>query len=118
MGVLPQDNRDADRGRGRYIIKQVMYYAVYDITENVTRDSVIHVLKDTGMVRIQKSVFCGMLSGQQKKDLIEKVKMTISQDDDSFYLIMSCNQCFGRITTLGKDFDMEYVSDRKPSIVL
>ena len=95
-----------------------MYYAVYDITENSTRESVIHVLKDASLVRIQKSVFCGNLSGQQKKDLIEKIKSTISQDDDSFYLIMSCNQCFGKIVTMGKDFDVDYVSDKKPSMVI
>ena len=95
-----------------------MYYAVYDITENSTRESVIHVLKDASLVRIQKSVFCGNLSGQQKKDLIEKIKSIISQDDDSFYLIMSCNQCFGKIVTMGKDFDVDYVSDKKPSMVI
>lgn len=95
-----------------------MYYAVYDITENPTRESVIHILKDASLVRIQKSVFCGRLSGQQKKDLIEKIKLTISQEDDSFYLIMSCNQCFGKIVTIGQDFDSDYVSDKKPSIVL
>jgi len=96
----------------------MMYYAVYDITENSTRESLIHILKDASFVRIQKSVFCGRLSGQQKKDLIEKVKYILSEEDDSFYLIMSCNSCFGKITTLGKNFDVDYVSDKKPSMVL
>lgn len=95
-----------------------MYYAVYDITENSIRESLIQVLKDASLVRIQKSVFCGSLSGQQKKDLIEKVKHIISEDDDSFYLIMSCNQCFGKMITVGKNFDVDYVSDKKPSMVL
>ena len=95
-----------------------MYYAVYDITENSIRESLIHILKDASFVRVQKSVFCGRLSGQQKKDLIEKIKHVISEEDDSFYLIMCCNQCFGKIITLGKDFDAEYVSDQKPSMVL
>ena len=95
-----------------------MYYAVYDITENSTRESVIHVLKDASLVRIQKSVFCGSLSGQQKKDLIEKVNHVISRETDSFYLIMSCSQCFGNIITIGKDFDADYVSNKKPSVVL
>ncbi len=95
-----------------------MYYAVYDITENSVREAVINVLKDAGLVRIQKSVFCGQLSGQQKKDLIEKIKTIISHDEDSFYLMMSCNQCFGKITTLGKSFDVDYVSDKTPSQVI
>ena len=95
-----------------------MYYAVYDITNNSIRESLINILKDESFVRIQKSVFCGSLSGQQKKNLIEKVNHVISHDVDSFYLIMSCSQCFGKIITIGKNFDAEYVSNQKPSIVL
>ena len=95
-----------------------MYYAVYDITENSTRESVIHILKDASLVRIQKSVFCGRLSGQQKKDLVEKIKTIIVHEEDSFYLIISCSQCFGKIITIGKNFDVDYVSDKKPSVVL
>ena len=53
-------------------MKKNMYYAVYDITDNSTRSSVIHILKNQGFSRIQKSVFCGSLSGQNKKDLIKK----------------------------------------------
>lgn len=98
-------------------MKNVMYYAVYDITENPTRESLINVLKDASLVRIQKSVFCGSLSGQQKKDLVEKVRHIISEETDSFYLIMSCSQCFGKIKTIGKGFDADYVSDTKPSMV-
>jgi CRISPR-associated protein Cas2 len=94
-----------------------MYYAVYDVTDDSTRTSVIHVLKNAGFVRIQKSVFCGKISGQQRKDLIETVKATV-QENDSFYLILACNQCFGKIQIVGKGFDKEYVADEKPSVVL
>ena len=62
-------------------MKKSMYYAVYDITENSTRSSVIHILKNQGFIRIQKSVFCGSLSGQNKKDLIESIKTTINEND-------------------------------------
>ena len=98
-------------------MKKNMYYAVYDITENSTRSSVIHILKNQGFSRIQKSVFCGSLSGQNKKDLIELIKIII-HEDDSFYLILTCNQCFGKIKIIGKGFDKEYVSDKKPAVVL
>ena len=98
-------------------MKKNMYYAVYDITENSTRTSVIHILKNQGFIRIQKSVFCGSLSGQSKKDLIELIKITVNEND-SFYLILACNQCFGKIKVIGKGFDKEYVSDKKPAIVL
>ncbi len=98
-------------------MKKSMYYAVYDITENSTRSSVTHILKNQGFIRIQKSVFCGSLSGQNKKDLIESIKTTINEND-SFYLILTCNQCFGKIKIIGKGFDKEYVSDKKPAVVL
>jgi CRISPR-associated protein Cas2 len=94
-----------------------MYYAVYDLTDNNTRTSVIHALKNHGFVRIQKSVFCGNISNQQKKDLIETIKILISTDD-SFYLMLSCNRCFGRVVVVGKGFDKEYVADKKGSAVL
>ena len=94
-----------------------MYYATYDITENVTRESIIQILKDAGLVRIQKSVFCGELSNQQKKDLTENIRKIVEQERDSFYLITSCNQCFGKMITIGKDFDEQYVQGKKPSMV-
>lgn len=94
-----------------------MYYAVYDLTDNNTRTSVIHVLKNHGFVRIQKSVFCGNISNQQKKDLIETIKLLISEKD-SFYLMLSCNNCFGKVAIVGKGFDKEYVADKKGSVVL
>ncbi len=98
-------------------MKKNMYYAIYDITDNSTRSSVIHILKNQGFIRIQKSVFCGSLSGQNKKDLIESIKIIVNEND-SFYLILACNQCFGKIKIIGKGFDKEYVSDKKPAVVL
>ncbi len=94
-----------------------MYYATYDITDNNTRESTIQVLKDAGLIRIQKSVFCGNISNQQKKDMIEKIRQAINQETDSFYLIMSCNLCFGKMITVGRDFDAQYAQGKRPSMV-
>ena len=94
-----------------------MYYAVYDISDDKTRLRVVQALKDIGFVRIQKSVFCGSLSSQQKKDLVEKLKR-IAGDDESIYLILACQACFGRVTIIGQGFDKEYVSNDLESIVL
>lgn len=98
--------------------KSVAYYSIYDITDNSKRESIIHVLKNFGMTRIQKSVFCGMLTKQQKKDLIQQVNSINLLESDSFCLLMSCTQCFGNIIVIGQDFDREYVTDKKPSMVL
>lgn len=96
---------------------KIIYYAVYDIMDNGRRDAVIEILKDSGMVRIQKSVFCGGLVLQQKRDLIETIKSTLNVDDDSFYLIMNCGKCYRNATIVGKGFDQEYVEGKTSSMV-
>lgn len=94
-----------------------MYYVTYDITENGIRESVIQILKDAGLVRIQKSVFCGSLSNQQRKDLSESVRHVLDMKTDSFYIIPSCNQCFGKMIAIGRDFDAQYAQGKRPSMV-
>ena len=94
-----------------------VYYATYDISQDSIRDTIINILKDAGLSRIQKSVFCGIISIQEKKDLTEKIKKIINYDTDSFYLIMNCNQCFGKILLIGNDFDLQYATNSKPSMV-
>lgn len=94
-----------------------MYYAVYDISDNAVRGQTILALKAQGFVRIQKSVFCAPISGQQKKDLLESVKMILSKSD-SFYLLRSCSSCFGKLDVVGAGFDREYVAGKRDAMVL
>ena len=98
-------------------MKKSMYYAVYDISSNKTRSRIVQSLKDTGFIRIQESVFCGSLSSQQKKDVVEKLKR-IAGEDESIYLIYACQKCFGRVTIIGQGFDKEYVANEVGSMVL
>lgn len=98
-------------------MKESMYYATYDVSDNGIRESIINILKNSGFTRIQKSVFCGKISNQQKKDIIEKIKIVIDETD-SFYLMMACTTCFGKMSIVGKGFDREYVSDEKDSAIL
>ena len=98
-------------------MKYLIYYAVYDISDNSRRESVVQILKDAALERVQKSVFCGRLSRQEKKDLLEKIKYIINKED-SFYLLMNCNQCFKQMVVLGKKFNAEYVANEKPAMVL
>jgi len=98
-------------------LKENMYYAVYDISNDKTRLQTTQTLKDAGFVRIQKSVFCGSLSSQQKKNLVESLKR-IAGESESIYLILACKHCFGKVTIIGQGFDMEYVSNEKAIEVL
>jgi CRISPR-associated protein Cas2 len=97
---------------------ELSYYAIYDVSDNAIRTGIIRILKDAGFVRVQKSAFCGTLSGQEKKDLLERIKFVMKDEDDSFYLILTCNQCFGKISVVGRGFDFEYVKGKKPGMVI
>jgi len=99
-----------------------MHYAVYDIGDDPMRTSVADALKDSGFERVQKSVFCGTLSQQSKKDLLERVRLILGEPDEgggarSFYLIMTCSACFGSIETLGEAFDAKYVAGETSALV-
>ncbi len=94
------------------------YYGIYDISDNGDRNNVIQILKDSGFTRIQESVFCGSLSIQQKKDLIDKVKKIIVKDTDSFLLLLSCKQCLGKVISLGKIMDLDWIVNNDDSIVV
>lgn len=48
---------------------------------------------------------------------MEKLKR-IAGDDESIYLILACQKCFGRVTIIGQGFDKEYVSNNLESMVL
>ena len=97
---------------------ELSYYAIYDVTDNSIRSQIIRILKDAGFVRVQKSAFCGTLSGQEKKDLLERIKFAIKDENDSFYLILTCNKCFGKINVVGKAFDFDYVRGKKAARVI
>ena len=94
-----------------------MYFGVYDISENSNRESIIQVLKDAGLIRIQKSVFCGKLAIQQRKDLMCKVRQIIDVEVDSFFLIKNCKVCFKDMLTVGQTFDEEYAAGKTKAMV-
>lgn len=98
-------------------MKTNLYYAVYDISLDLVRTKVIIALKNAGLSRIQKSLFCGMLNQQQLKDLKEKICPLVI-GNDRLYLIQSCEKCFGKLSTVGKGFDIDYITNRKGGEVI
>ena len=95
-----------------------IHLVLYDIGDDNIRESIIQILKDAGLERIQKSVFCGMLNNQKKKDLVEKINAVIDDSSDSVYVISNCSKCFSKLVMLGEKFDVKYISDSKSSVVI
>lgn len=65
----------------------------YDISDNTTRSYFIKKLQSYGLYRIQKSVFAGYLTVNERLDLSEETESFISSDNDSIIIIPLCKNC-------------------------
>ncbi|MDR3291961.1 MAG: CRISPR-associated endonuclease Cas2 [Methanobrevibacter sp.] len=67
--------------------------AVYDISENKSRNTLIKLLRHFGFYRIQKSVFVGNLNLNKRMELMEDIEIHLSSDRDSIMLFPICESC-------------------------
>ncbi|WP_232229056.1 CRISPR-associated endonuclease Cas2 [Methanobrevibacter wolinii] len=71
----------------------MLIFVMYDISDTPTRSNFIKRLRYYGLRRIQKSVFSGMLSIDERFDLAEEFELYLSSDHDSIILIPLCENC-------------------------
>lgn len=68
-------------------VADILVFVMYDITDNPTRSSFIKKLQHYGLRRIQKSVFCGFLSIDERLNLASEFDFFLSSKQDSIILI-------------------------------
>ncbi|MDR1820387.1 MAG: CRISPR-associated endonuclease Cas2 [Methanobrevibacter sp.] len=71
----------------------MLTFAIYDISENRSRSSLIKLLRHHGFYRIQKSVFAGDITLDERLDLIDNVEMYLSSERDSIIVVPICESC-------------------------
>ncbi|MDR2831020.1 MAG: CRISPR-associated endonuclease Cas2 [Methanobrevibacter sp.] len=71
----------------------MLILVVYDISENKSRNTLIKLLRHFGFYRIQKSVFAGDLSLNERIDLIEDIEVHLSSKRDSIIIFPICEAC-------------------------
>lgn len=69
------------------------YLVCYDISEDDIRFTVADHCKDVGLVRIQYSVFYGILSRSKLSELKLKLKTSINEANADIHIIKVCDQC-------------------------
>lgn len=74
----------------------------YDISDNTTRGYYIKKLQSYGLYRIQKSVFAGYLSIDDRLDLAEESESFLSSDNDSIIIFPLCKSCKDSILYVGE----------------
>ncbi len=86
-------------------------WVLYDIKKDKPRSKVAKICKQSGLYRVQKSVFLGSVEANEKDTLELAVEELIDPETDSVYIFpMSKNEL--RMTALlGQAFDKKLVTD-------
>ena len=65
---------------------------VYDITNDSLRNKIADILKDFGLVRIQKSAFIGYLTSEERKDLEKILSRKSLEGNDRIDIFPICDR--------------------------
>lgn len=88
-----------------------MVWVVYDIAENKTRSKIARLCLNKGLYRVQKSVFLGDLTANERDSLALECEQVIDPEIDSVYVFPMDNESFKKVKLLGQAFDKKMVSD-------
>lgn len=86
-------------------------WVLYDIQKDKARTKVAKLCKQAGLYRVQKSVFLGTLTPNEKDTLELQIEELIDEEVDSVYIFpMSKNELQDTVL-LGQAFDKGMVTD-------
>ena len=92
--------------------EKMYYWIIYDISETKTRNTVVKLCKNYGLLMVQKSAFLGILSKNKAEMLASEIKDVIDYErKDVAFLIPACLNCMRDKTIVGF-LDEERVRDR------
>jgi len=89
----------------------MLVWVIYDIVENKTRNKVGKACLNSGIYRVQKSVFLGDLNSNEIDELKIKIDDLIDEEVDSVYIFPMCKDDFGKVKLLGQAFDKKMVTN-------
>ncbi len=93
-------------------------WVMYDIEDDKVRTKVAKLCKQTGLYRVQFSVFLGSVDANQKDTLELQIKAQIDEEKDSVYIFpMSKNELQATVL-LGKAFDKKMITDEVRALFL
>jgi CRISPR-associated protein Cas2 len=72
----------------------MLYWVIYDITQNGIRSKVSSKCKDYGLRRVQKSAFLGDVSRNKIDMFSMEVKDIIGSTNNCVFIFPSCKECF------------------------
>ena len=91
-------------------------WVLYDIKLNKPRSKVAKICKQSGLYRVQKSVFLGSLEDNEKDTLELSVSDLIDEETDSVYIFPMSKNELRQTALLGQAFDKKLVTDEVRSL--
>jgi len=86
-------------------------WVLYDIKKNRARGKVSKICEQSGLYRVQKSVFLGSLEENEKDTLELVVEELIDEETDSVYIFPMSKNELRQTILLGQAFDKKLVTD-------
>ena len=89
----------------------MLWWVIYDISEDKVRNSIASKCKNYGLERVQKSAFLGELTKNKAEMLAIEVKDALSSPNDCVFILPSCTSCFAD-KIVGGSFEFDLTSQK------
>ncbi len=96
----------------------MLTWVLYDIVNDRARDKAAKACLRIGLYRVQKSVFLGTLTENERDELALRLESLIDSGSDSVYVFPMCRPDFDKAVLLGQAFDEKLVSDDLRTLLL
>ncbi len=90
----------------------MLLWVIYDIESDKARNRVAKYCKQSGLYRVQLSVFIGNISPSDKDALSLQIEAEINADRDKVYMFPITREGMQQIVLLGQAFDKKLVTDQ------
>lgn len=94
----------------------MIVWVLYDIKDDKTRNRIAKMCKQTGLYRVQYSVFLGKITPHQKDGLSLQIEEEIDAEVDSVYIFPMSKDELQQTDLLGQAFDKDFVTDEVKSL--
>ncbi len=94
----------------------MLFWFIYDITENKPRRLISEKAIEMGLIRVQKSVFVGNIPKSAMDELMLYSRQQMNPKGDSVYILPMCQDDFRKVDLMGVAFDKASVNKELKSM--
>jgi CRISPR-associated protein Cas2 len=91
---------------------------MYDIKDDKARTKIAKICQQSGLYRVQYSVFLGTIDADRKDELQLRIEEVMNEDVDSVYIFPMSKDELQDTELLGQAFDKDLVTDEVKSLFL